>query len=631
MVLPNFLLPILLLIQCVHPLPPVLPPILNISLHAQSKYTDNGWVAGSEVTTAGMKAIFGSHPSVNSVSVFSPFNYAGLGASFDLVITEGYTGTLPRFIHSIRASNPSAIVLHYLLDLYPHADLIMDLDVDGYLTNSASVESRVASHGFRSLFVPLAVDTKAFGASPTKTHLKQLLVEAADFAESRGLNFAIFGHGWSRHSSSFSATSVLSHYRGVLPLPDLPYVYSSSSIVLGTTEGKQEGMGMVNNRVFEALACGRRIILPVGEGGMMGGLREVFGEDLEGLGILTTDTVGGSVRRRLEEAWGGERENRRGREAVEREHTWDERMGRVMEWVRGWDREVVTRPNRPKIVLFRGEGVEGGRSIHEAMKGLHDEGFWDYFEVDGGELVEMGGNATFLKRVDVLLVEDRVGGRVEKLVRGLRLKEIRRKGIIYVGGGERDRDVEEEYDAVGLTGGGLGWEGGGGADHRVWDASNTTGSNLASALISRASLLPPRRASISVSNLTVEGSVVTAHAETRDFDCPRDGGWCVWLHWMGGGSSEDPALVSCVGDRNGGTSEVKIDENGREVEVINTKVEWDMEEEEGGGRRGEYELRISMHGGELGEGGKVGGFKEGWMVGSLTFVWEGVGKGGDEL
>ena len=416
----------------------------------------------------------------------------------------------------------------------------------------------------------------------------------------------------------------------MLPLSDLPYVYASASLVLGTTEASQEGMGMVNNRVFEALACERRILLPVGGEVMMGGLKAVFGEDLDGVGIYTTDTTDGSVRRKLEELWGRDKKNRGGRDAVKREHTWDRRMARVLEWVTGWNREVITRPNRPKVVLFRGEGVEEGGGLHGAMQGLHDEGFWDYFEVDGWELIKMGGNATFLKRVDVLLVDDKVGGRVEEIVRGLRLKEVRRKGIVYVEGADRDGEVEEEYDIVGVIGGGggEGGEGGGGVGHRVWDASNTTSSNLVNALISRASLLPPRRASISVSNLTVEGSVVTAHAETRDFDCPRDGGWCVWLHWREGRTTE-PSLVSCVGDRNGGTRKVRTDDKGREVEVINTKVTWDMKEEEGGGRKGEYELRVSMHGGEIGGGGRVAGFKEGWMVGSLRFIWDGDLGGGE--
>jgi hypothetical protein len=149
---------------------------------------------------------------VNKVSVFSPFNYDGLDIEFDIVLIEGYTGTLPRFIHAVRAANPAVVVLHYLLDLYPHADQIMDLDVDAYLTNSKLIEARVESHGFRSLWVPLAVDTMVFREgvpednndnngeglkyngidlvyvgqySPSKTHLRSLLVEASAFAKVR--------------------------------------------------------------------------------------------------------------------------------------------------------------------------------------------------------------------------------------------------------------------------------------------------------------------------------------------------------------------------------------------------------------------------------------------------------------
>ena len=87
----------------------------------------------------------------------------------------------------------------------------------------------------------------------------------------------------------------------------------------------------------------------------------------------TTDTTDGSVRRKLEELWGRDKKNRGGRDAVKREHTWDRRMARVLEWVTGWNREVITRPNRPKVVLFRGEGVDEGGGLHGAMQGLHDD------------------------------------------------------------------------------------------------------------------------------------------------------------------------------------------------------------------------------------------------------------------
>ena len=54
---------------------------LNVALHAQSRYRDHGWVAGSEVTTAGMLAALRRHPDVVRAEVFAPFAYEGLLSS----------------------------------------------------------------------------------------------------------------------------------------------------------------------------------------------------------------------------------------------------------------------------------------------------------------------------------------------------------------------------------------------------------------------------------------------------------------------------------------------------------------------------------------------------------------------
>ncbi len=52
--------------------------LLNVALHAQSRYAMHGFVAGSEVTTAGMAAALKLSPEVANVQVFAPFAYDGL-------------------------------------------------------------------------------------------------------------------------------------------------------------------------------------------------------------------------------------------------------------------------------------------------------------------------------------------------------------------------------------------------------------------------------------------------------------------------------------------------------------------------------------------------------------------------
>ena len=45
-----------------------------------------------------------------------------------------------------------------------------------------------------------------------------------------------------------------------MPLNDIAELYSGADIVLGTTEGKQQQLGMINNRVYETLGCGSVLI-----------------------------------------------------------------------------------------------------------------------------------------------------------------------------------------------------------------------------------------------------------------------------------------------------------------------------------------------------------------------------------
>ena len=45
-----------------------------------------------------------------------------------------------------------------------------------------------------------------------------------------------------------------------MPVNDIALLYSSAVAVLGTTESSQRKLGMINNRVFEALSCGSHFV-----------------------------------------------------------------------------------------------------------------------------------------------------------------------------------------------------------------------------------------------------------------------------------------------------------------------------------------------------------------------------------
>jgi hypothetical protein len=199
---------------------------------------------------------------VNHTEVFAPFLYSTLSdiQKYDVALIEGFIGTVPSFISTLRSMNPDILILHYCLDTYPHIDDILSLDVDAFLTNSHYMASTVLpSHGFKAHHMNLAVDPSVFLPSPSsppsspnpfagidivyvgqyspnKSNLLMMLTEAAEFAQANGKTFAIYGHAWTR---SDDPKHLLPYWRGILPFDALSDLYSSVPVVLGTTESKQ--------------------------------------------------------------------------------------------------------------------------------------------------------------------------------------------------------------------------------------------------------------------------------------------------------------------------------------------------------------------------------------------------------
>jgi spore maturation protein CgeB len=85
----------------------------------------------------------------------------------------------------------------------------------------------------------------------TKGHevFDRYVLPAADF------DLALWGEMWER-----SPDALRRRWRGVLPIPDIAALYSSVDVALGFQAGSQAAAGMVNNRVFEVLACGALLL-----------------------------------------------------------------------------------------------------------------------------------------------------------------------------------------------------------------------------------------------------------------------------------------------------------------------------------------------------------------------------------
>lgn len=235
-------------------------PSLNIGLHSQTLRESSGIISGSEVTTDGLASAFLKEKC--GVFRFAPGKYNLIAANpLDLVIIEGWHLNLPEFIYLIRNYHPKAKILFWNLSFYGFNGVIK-LDVDGFLSNSRKNVSLL--NRFKpTIFLMLAADTNMFKFSDSEfpkqidvVYLgmfhpkKEITFERLILQEASNFNLEIYGYGWETHP-------VLSAFaKGILPKDKMAGLYNNSKVVLGVTEDRQRRFGMINNRVYEALACG---------------------------------------------------------------------------------------------------------------------------------------------------------------------------------------------------------------------------------------------------------------------------------------------------------------------------------------------------------------------------------------
>jgi hypothetical protein len=302
---------------------------LKVGLHAQTLGRADGVIAGSEITTRGLEAAFGRLPGVERVTRYGPGSYGSLQEDeLDLVIIEGWHTSLPLFIGRIRETSPRAKVLFWNLSFFGIKG-VTGLDVDGFLTNSRKAVPRLESIA-PTRFMMLAADPEEFEPvsqlecyghdvtylgmfHPKKSAgvIERMMYEARDYG------LAIYGHGWEEHPV------LKEHWMGKLASGDIAKLYSSAKIVLGMTEDRQRAAGMINNRVFEALACGACLISE-----HYPALEEVFGDTL--LYSLRRGDTARHIEDVLEDGAYRSSLGKKGRELVLMHHTFDHRVEEVL-------------------------------------------------------------------------------------------------------------------------------------------------------------------------------------------------------------------------------------------------------------------------------------------------------------
>ena len=416
---------------------------LAVGLHAQAAYSTSGFVVGSEITCRGLQSAFSRHRRVQTpVPIMYPGRHKALWRrTFDLVLVEGWFPSIGAWLHELRRNSPSVVILFFALDPgYPGMAALAKLDVDGFLTNSARAQAWFVARRFPAKYVPLAVDPSLFSIAvdadtrygaiyvgayvpkAQKRTLVWLLRSAAEAALNAGVPFAIYGYGWEA-----APEDLRRHWRGVMPRDALGPAYCESTVVLCATANEQRMDGMINNRVFEALASGAVVVSD-----WFPELEDTFG-DLLRYARTPQDAIR-HVRAALARTAAGGADERTRRAAqhahVRKHHTWTARVRDILAFrdeltvpkgaghARGKRRRV--RPARPRLLLVQ----EPATAFDFALVGALEEGLaGDYSVID--VVVNDDSLAT---------LENRLGGR-------LRPPTPR-------GGGSSDPCAPYEYDVL---------------------------------------------------------------------------------------------------------------------------------------------------------------------------------------
>ncbi len=179
----------------------------------------------------------------------------------DFVISEGVPA--PMMPHELRRKT-RRVVYWWLSQLFYDEEAIAQAPFDGIATNAHAAAHRLRARGVRVRTIDLAASPSLGLAAPRPEYITfstylgnypHKSQEQLDAMLRPALPFglSLWGRGW--QTSSFREC-----YRGILPLLDIGPLYRSAKAVFAMTEDRQKKLGMVNNRIFEALASGAVVI-----------------------------------------------------------------------------------------------------------------------------------------------------------------------------------------------------------------------------------------------------------------------------------------------------------------------------------------------------------------------------------
>lgn len=180
-------------------------------------------------------------------------------------------------IEKVTDLNPGAIVVAWVrnrVDQWLEAPHFLSYHIM-FASSSKAADVIKKATGRNTVLLPIATNAKRFKPLPASSAHSSDVVFTGNYwgaeRESIGLqdiaeyDFAIYGHKWDQRPEWAK------HWRGAVPYPALPEIYSSSKVVLDDSHPVTREWDSLNSRVFDALGCGKLVLT-----NCEGGAKDVF-------------------------------------------------------------------------------------------------------------------------------------------------------------------------------------------------------------------------------------------------------------------------------------------------------------------------------------------------------------------
>jgi GT2 family glycosyltransferase len=247
---------------------PLLPAPIRVAILSPYHGPDCLW--GEAMISDNLREAFEWRPDVGEVRIFS-YATAGELATFRPDLLFSFTAWRQPL------DLPHAVSLFYVVN-YTHEFMpagqaltwedALRLEADLYAANSPAAVARFAEHKPAHL-LHMAANPRVHSPQAARPEYRAQVAYLGSYnpgtkghevfdryvLPATGFDLALWGEMWER-----SPEVLRRHWRGVLPIPDIAALYSSVDVALGFQAGSQAAAGMVNNRVFEVLACGSLLL-----------------------------------------------------------------------------------------------------------------------------------------------------------------------------------------------------------------------------------------------------------------------------------------------------------------------------------------------------------------------------------